>query len=1275
MESKTVKELQAIARERGVQGYSKLRKAELLAMLRLRSGGVVGLKQSLLDEPVPNIEASVLQPTQAAKPKLVSRVKQNFSVLGNKIKAETNSFADWIVGYVPEPVKKEVNKKVEALKSHVNSIFNKFYKHKPTIRESKSAIKGFAKQYVVDGVVGADAATFLNTVKSGVVNLIGNNRQTKVNMVLSCEMEKVDLKSGEVVNTTAPFVSKTEVVLEGTDVNELYNRASDKMLESMAAFQMRGSNWRLKAVHRLEINTVVYTPLKGKSYIPLPAELAAKKAIVNLQNKDNECFKWCVARALNPVENSAERITKELREQAEQLNWGGIEFPVAVEENVIRKFERNNKIGINIFGYEKKEGTYPLILSKHGGEKVVDLLLISNGETKHYCWIKNFNKLLAARTETCHHSMHYCKRCLTGYRELESLNRHSEYCSQHDAQRIEVPEAGRTLKFKHYFKSMRVPFVVYADFESFLKPISGCQPNSATSYTNKIQKHTPSSFCYHIKCFDDTVYQQDPVTFTAENEDDDVAQIFVDTLEQDIKNIYQQFKFEKPMVFGPKEKAVYDAATTCHICEGAEGEFGKDNYLKVRDHCHLTGKFRGAAHKNCNLKYRVPKFFPVLFHNLSGYDSHLFIKKLKSAEDNGEKLKVIPCNEEKYISFSKEVIVDTFTNKEGKEVVVKRELRFLDSFRFMASSLDALSKNLTDEQCCEMAKHYSGEKFQLLRKKGVYPYEYMDSIERLSESKLPPKEAFYSKLNNSNISDEDYNHAQKVWDVFNCKTLRDYHDLYNKSDVLLLADVFENFRDVCMKNYKLDPAWYYTSPGLSWDALLKVTKVELELITDYDMLLMLQQGIRGGVSTIAHRYGKSNNKYMGDAFDSSRSSSFITYLDANNLYGWAMSKPLPVSGFKWMSAKELDNWRNISCILEVDLEYSKELHELHNDYPLAPENIIPEGSKVSKLIPNLQNKTKYVVHSENLKQYESLGLKTTKAHRGISFEEEAWMKAYIDLNTNLRTAATNDFEKDFFKLMNNSVFGKTMENIEKRVDVRLVTSEKEALKLSAAVNYDRCTIFDENLVAVHMRKTKLMYDKPIYLGMSILDLSKTLMYDFHYDYIKTKYADKAKLLFTDTDSLAYEITTEDFYADIAGDVEQRFDTSDYPTNHPSGIKAGANKKVVGMFKDEAAGKQIEEFVGLRAKLYSYKMFEGKKENKKCKGVKKNVVEKTITHEDYKDCLLSKREHLRTMNVFRTYAHEMYTEQVNKIALSADDDKRVIQEDGVHTLAYGHWRLH
>ena len=291
---------------------------------------------------------------------------------------------------------------------------------------------------------------------------------------------------------------------------------------------------------------------------------------------------------------------------------------------------------------------------------------------------------------------------------------------------------------------------------------------------------------------------------------------------------------------------------------------------------------------------------------------------------------------------------------------------------------------------------------------------------------------------------------------------------------------------------------------------------------------MVKHGTRGGVSTISHRYAQANNKYM-PSFDASKPSSFIAYLDANNLYGWAMSKNLPTHGFKWMSNDELNDWRTTPSILEVDLEYPKELHDLHNDYCLAPESIKPEGSDVAKLIPNLNDKKKYVVHYENLKQYESLGLKITKIHRGIKFEESAWLKKYIDLNTDLRTKATNDFEKDFFKLMNNSVFGKTCESIENHVDIKLVSSEKQAIKLAAKTSYDTRTIFDENLIAIHMKRTKLYYNKPIYLGMCILDLSKTLMFDFHYNYIKKKYGDRAKLLFTDTDSLAYEIKTDDFY--------------------------------------------------------------------------------------------------------------------------------------------------
>ena len=259
---------------------------------------------------------------------------------------------------------------------------------------------------------------------------------------------------------------------------------------------------------------------------------------------------------------------------------------------------------------------------------------------------------------------------------------------------------------------------------------------------------------------------------------------------------------------------------------------------------------------------------------------------------------------------------------------------------FMPSSLSKLTSNLEKDQFRNLQSMYEGEQLALLKCKGVYPYEYVDSLDKLAETQLPPKEAFYSRLSGDNISDEDYEHAQKVWEAFDCKILKDYHDLYLKSDVILLADVFETFRDLCMTNYELDPAWYHTAPGLAWNAALKVTKVELELLSDPDMLLMFEKGVRGGVSSIMHRYGKANNKYMGKDFDPKEPSVYLQYLDANNLYGWAISKALPTKEFEWMVEDELQDWKNFAnnvghgCIREVDLEYPKELHDEHNEYPL-----------------------------------------------------------------------------------------------------------------------------------------------------------------------------------------------------------------------------------------------------------------------------------------------------------------------------------------------------
>ena len=292
-----------------------------------------------------------------------------------------------------------------------------------------------------------------------------------------------------------------------------------------------------------------------------------------------------------------------------------------------------------------------------------------------------------------------------------------------------------------------------------------------------------------------------------------------------------------------------------------------------------------------------------------------------------------------------------------------------------------------------MKKYYSGNQLSLLLRKGVCSYDYVDCMQKLDEISPPPKEEFYSKLTDEGITNKDYQHDHTVWKEFNIESMKKYHKLYNLSDLLLLADIFENFRSICM-NHGLDPAWYFSAPGVAWDATLKITKVQLELLSDPDILLMIESGIRG-IATISYRYAKANNEYMGTEFDPAEESKFISYLDANNLYGWAMSKQLPTSGFNWMTDNELDDWKHLSCFLEVDLEYSEDLHSLHNNYPLAPERT--KIRNVEKLIQNLNNKTNYVVHYEILKLYESLSFKITKMHRGIKFEENAWLEEYINL--------------------------------------------------------------------------------------------------------------------------------------------------------------------------------------------------------------------------------------------------------------------------------------
>ena len=377
----------------------------------------------------------------------------------------------------------------------------------------------------------------------------------------------------------------------------------------------------------------------------------------------------------------------------------------------------------------------------------------------------------------------------------------------------------------------------------------------------------------------------------------------------------------------------------------------------------------------------------------------------------------------------------------------------------------------------------------------------------------------------------------------------EYHDLCLKMDVILLANVFEAFRKVCLKNYGLDPAHFYTAPRLAWKACLKKTRIRLELLLDPNMLLIFEKGI----TQSGNRWAKANNPYMGSKFVPDKPTRYLQYLEANNLYGCSMSQPLPTGGFKWVDVKpakisKLAKRKSKGYLLEVDVRYPKELHNSHNDLPFMCERMKING--VEKLIPNLYDKKRYVIHIRALEQALKHGLMLEHIHRGIEFKQSAWMKECIDFITKLRTAAKNDFEKDFYKLTNNAFFRKTMESIRKHRNIKLVTNREAYLKAVMKPNFKSGVLFCENLMGCEMGKIKVVMNKPVYLGQAILDLSKIVMYEFHYDYMKQKYPEGLTLCYMDTDSLIYDIGTDDFYKDIAEDVKDRFNMSGYNPDRP-----------------------------------------------------------------------------------------------------------------------------
>nr|XP_015839705.1 PREDICTED: uncharacterized protein LOC107398798 [Tribolium castaneum] len=639
-----------------------------------------------------------------------------------------------------------------------------------------------------------------------------------------------------------------------------------------------------------------------------------------------------------------------------------------------------NNLSINLYCIEEKNKIFPTRLSTYNKNNdknipTINLLMLPTNnmdeeETHHnkklyyhFVWIKHLSRLLSHQLSTHEHKTFICERCLNYFTTEDILTKHKIHCQKLNQYLVSLPR-DTSLKFKNHLYKEKVPFVIYADLESILVKCSQID-NNIHSKTIPYQKHIACSIAYHLKCsYDDSLSKFQLYR------NQDCIQWFVKELKDIAEQCDKIFKNKLPMEkLSYDQERSYKESNICHICNKTI----ESDQIKVRDHNHLTGKFRGPAHQRCNLNYQDSYTIPVVFHNLSGYDAHFIIKELSTAFAGN--IKLLSINKEKYISFSKSV--------GGTDVT----FRFIDSFRFMSKSLDQHSSNLKAEQKIITRKFCkTNEEFNLLIKKGVFPYDYVDSWDKLNETILPSKKDFYSTMHESNISEDSYKHAETVWQTFKIQTLGEYSDLYLRTDVILLADVFETFRETCLNTYKLDPLHYFTLPGLTFDAMLKSTGICLELLSDIDMIMFIERGIRGGVSQCSNRYAKANNHYMKDGYNSNEELSYLMYFDVNSLYGAAMSQYLPYGNFRFLEDFNITEILNTSdtsndgYIIECDLEYPTPLHDLHSDLPSAPQHLKPPNSKskLEKLLLTLFPKINYIVHYRNLKMYLRLGLKILK---------------------------------------------------------------------------------------------------------------------------------------------------------------------------------------------------------------------------------------------------------------------------------------------------------
>ena len=923
-----------------------------------------------------------------------------------------------------------------------------------------------------------DYVKFLASIEDDIVNDIiqpemDRNQHLKISFSLCLRMEKFNLATEEITTIDNFFTSSIKSVTGGDNLNDLYASSIAEINRQLAAFTKKGSGWCATGVISLDINFARPDTFARRGFcleIPeLPHGLKSKKSILKIQGKhegdcfysavlltaylaaSDKCVRWKFRQRVDQLERLWER--PDLADKRPVFPTDATLINVAVDE--IYKFENDNPLyRILVLGYENGR-PYPLRTFKHFKEDSMDdfIVLTLLFHENHYYPVRNLNAFLNdySKYKRTGGYYRYCPFCLHGIWQKADYEQHIQFCCGNHIQAVEMPDPGSTVKFNKFFIMLEHPFLIVADSESILE-----KTDEKRGKTELMSKHVPCAVGYYLsisKDMEDTMQKIEdfkellpeyPNGLYKEFVGKECMSQFLESLYDLTERLYRLTRFMKTPLKQPSQH--YEKLQSAKVCYMCGDPFMEEVLAKtpVLDHCHISGRFRGVAHHDCNAKASWKKrLFPVIFHNWRGYDAHSLCKTAKFSTRDVF-INCIPHTSEKYLSMILTWKVGEYL-KEEKIIPLKNELRFIDSLQFLGTSLSSLVDQTREElgddfkaiqTCCDVNESNKDCFFR----KGVFPYAYMDSMERLEETQLPACEEFKSDLYiNNECSEDDYAFAQHVWKTMKCSTIKDYTLFYMKTDVLLLADCFNNFRKTCLGFRQLDPVYFFSLPGFSWAAALKTSGIKLELLTDYEMYCMIEQGIRGGLSVATRHYTKAGKDEYGRHCE-------MGNWDANSLYATNMTDPLPYAGFHWVTegwdelfpTDDMTAWPEdedeTGYILEVDLHYPDEIKNKTASYPLAPakeaiteadltpfmkeqfKRSCPASHKFKteyKLMATQRDKERYVVHYRALKLYLELGLELTKIHRVVGFKQKRWLASYIHSNIEMRKKAKTTFQSDF----------------------------------------------------------------------------------------------------------------------------------------------------------------------------------------------------------------------------------------------------------------------